>query len=280
MNFKIKNSEFDHFSELASEWWLKNGKFKTLHDIQPIRIKYIQGVINKKQLDKFKILDVGCGGGLISEGLTKLKANVTGIDFVKENINIAKNHSHKSNLKINYKTLDFENKKISSKFDIIVIFEVLEHLSDWKAFIKKIHSHKSNLKINYKIQDFEKEEVSSKFDVIIIFEVLEHLFDWKSFILKIQSNLNTNGVLIISTINKNLISKFLTIDLAENFLKWIPHNTHNYYKFIRPNELEFFLIKNNFHNINFKGLKFDPFQRKWSLNKNTNINYFCSCILN
>ena len=233
MNFKIKKSEFDHFSQLASEWWVKNGKFKILHEIQPIRIKYIQDVVNKKQLDKMKILDVGCGGGLISEGLSKIGANVTGIDFVKDNINIARTHAQKSNLNIDYKTLDFENEKISSKFDIIVVFEVLEHLSDWKSFIKKI-----------------------------------------------QSNLKSNGVLIISTINKNLISKFLAIDLAENFLNWIPLNTHNYHKFIRPKELEFFLNQNNFKNISFKGLKYNPFKRKWILSEKTNVNYFCSCFLN
>ena len=164
MNFKIKKSEFDHFSQLASEWWLKNGKFKILHEIQPIRIKYIQDVVNKKQLDKMKILDLGCGGGLVSEGLSSIGANVTGIDFVKDNINIARIHAQKSNLNIDYKTLDFENEKISSKFDIIVIFEVLEHLSDWKSFIKKI-----------------------------------------------QSNLKSNGILIISTINKNLIPNFLLL---------------------------------------------------------------------
>ena len=233
MNFKIKKSEFDHFSQLASEWWLKNGKFKILHEIQPIRIKYIQDVVNKKQLDKMKILDLGCGGGLVSEGLSKIGANVTGIDFVKDNINIARIHAKKSNLNIDYKTLDFENEKISSKFDIIVIFEVLEHLSDWKSFIKKI-----------------------------------------------QSNLKSNGVLIISTINKNLISKFLAIDLAENFLNWIPLNTHNYHKFIRPKELEFLLNQYNFKNISFKGLKYNPFKRKWILSEKTNVNYFCSCFLN
>ena len=233
MNFKIKKSEFDHFSQLASEWWLKNGKFKILHKIQPIRIKYIQDIVNKKKLDNIKILDLGCGGGLVSEGLSKIGAKVTGIDFVSENINIAKIHAQKSNLNITYKTLDFENEKITSKFDIIVIFEVLEHLTDWKSFIKKI-----------------------------------------------KSNLKSNGVLIISTINKNLISKFLTIDLAENFLHWIPLNTHNYYKFIRPKELEFFLIQNNFKKISFDGLKYNPLKKKWILSKNTNVNYFCSCFLN
>ena len=83
----------------------------------------------------------------------------------------------------------------------------------------------------------------------------------------------------MSTINKNLLSKFLTIDLAENFLKWIPVNTHTYYKFISPNQLEFILSKNSFRKINFKGLEYQPLKRKWSLSNNTNVNYFCSCVL-
>ena len=232
MNFKLKTSEFEHFSDLASEWWLENGKFKILHQIQHIRIKYIQDVINKKKLHKVKILDLGCGGGLVSEGLSKLGANVTGIDFVKDNINAAKIHAKKNNLKINYKTLDFENEKINSKFDVIVIFEVLEHLSNWKSFIEKI-----------------------------------------------KLNLNPNGILIMSTINRNLLSKFFTIDLAENYLKWIPTNTHTYYKFIKPKELEYILMKNKFKNINFAGLKYNPLKKEWLLSKNTRVNYFCNCKL-
>ena len=183
MNIKSKKSEFDHFQRLARDWWSKNGKFKTLHDIQPIRIKYIQEVLNKKQFNKTKILDIGCGGVLISEGVSKLGAKVTGIDFIKENIKVAKKHAKKNNLNINY-------------------------------FVK----------------DFEKEKISSRFDVIIIFEVLEHLNDWELFLQKIRLNLKNNGILIISTINKNLISKFFTLDIAENILKWIPPNTHSYYK--------------------------------------------------
>jgi len=232
MNIKSKKSEFDHFSRLARDWWSKNGKFKTLHDIQPIRIKYIQEVLNKKQFNKTKILDIGCGGGLISEGVSKLGAKVTGIDFIKENIKVAKKHAKKNNLNINY-------------------------------FVK----------------DFEKEKISSRFDVIIIFEVLEHLNDWELFLQKIRLNLKNNGILIISTINKNLISKFFTLDIAENILKWIPPNTHSYYKFIKPEELKFFLSINNFKNIKFKGLTYDPIKLNWKLSENTKINYFCSCIL-
>lgn len=233
MNFKLKKSEFDHFSDLANEWWLKKGKFKILHEIQPIRIKYVQDVINKKKLNKITILDLGCGGGLVSEGLSKLGANVTGIDFIRDNINAAKIHAKKNNLKINYKILNFENEKINSKFDVIVIFEVLEHLTNWEDFIKKI-----------------------------------------------KSNLNPNGILIMSTINRNLLSKFLAIDLAENYLKWIPTNTHTYNKFIKPKELENILIKNNFKNINFQGLEYKLLKQKWYLSNNTRVNYFCSCKLN
>ncbi len=232
MKFELKKTEFDHFSRLASEWWSKNGKFKTLHDIQSLRIRYILDVLSRKKINKIKILDVGCGGGLISEGLSKLGAKVTGIDFVEENIKIA-----------------------------------------------KLHAKKNNLKINYFVKDFEKEIIKDKYDVIVIFEVLEHLNNWETFLKKIKLNLNTNGVLIISTINKNLISKFFTIDIAENFLNWIPQNTHMYHKFIKPEELELYLSVNNFKNIYFKGLVYDPLKLNWKLSANTKINYFCSCIM-
>ena len=232
MIIESKKSEFNHFSSLANDWWSKNGKFKILHDIQPLRIKYIKDTLNKSKLNKTKILDIGCGGGLISEGMSKLGADVTGIDFVKENIKVA-----------------------------------------------KLHAKKNNLKINFLVKDFEKEKITSKFDVIIIFEVLEHLNDWEAFLKKIQMNLKKNGVLIISTINKNLFSKFLTIDIGENFLNWIPSNTHNYYKFIKPEDLKNVLFSNHFKEIKFKGLNYDPFKFKWELNNNIKVNFFCSCIL-
>ena len=233
MEIKSKKSEFNHFSKLATEWWNKNGIFKILHDIQLIRIKYIQDTLNKKKLNKLKILDLGCGGGLVSEGIAKLGADVTGIDFIEENIRVAKKHAKQS-----------------------------------------------KLEINYIVKDFEKERLTSKYDVIIIFEVLEHLENWKSFLEKIQKNLKPHGVLITSTINRNLISKFLTIDLAENLLKWIPLNTHNYYKFIKPEELKDNLTANNFKKIEFSGLSYNIFKQKWKMNNNKKVNYFCSSFLN
>ena len=233
MKNEKKNTEFEHFSLLANDWWSKNGKFKILHDIHPFRIKYILEALNKKKLNNTKILYIGCGGGLISEGLTNIGANVTGIDFIKENINVA-----------------------------------------------KMHAKKNNLKINYFVKDFEKEKITSKYDVIIVLEVLEHLNNWEEFVKKIKLSLKKNGTLIISTINRNLVSKFLTLDIGENFLKLIPLNTHTFYKFIKPEELEQVLSSNNFENIKFKGLTYDALKLRWKLSENTKINYFCSCKLN
>jgi len=232
MKNEKKNTEFEHFSTLANEWWSKNGKFKILHDIQAIRIKYILEALNKKNLNNTKVLDIGCGGGLVSEGLNKIGATVTGIDFIKENINVAKIHAKKNNLKINYFVLDFEKEKITSKYDVIIVLEVLEHLDNWEEFVKKI-----------------------------------------------KLNLKKNGELIISTINRNLISKFLTLDVGENLLKLIPLNTHTFYKFIKPEELQQVLSSNNFKNIKFKGLTYDALRLRWKLSENTKVNYFCSCKL-
>ena len=230
MKNEKKNTEFEHFSSLANDWWSKNGKFKILHEIQAIRIKYILETLNKKNLKNTTVLDIGCGGGLVSEGLSKIGATVTGIDFIKENIKVA-----------------------------------------------KMHAKKNNLEIDYFVKDFEKEKITSKYDVIIILEVLEHLNNWEEFIKKIKLSLNKNGTLIISTINRNLVSKFLTLDIGENLLKLIPLNTHTFYKFIKPEELEQVLSSNSFENIKFKGLTYNALKLKWELSENTKINYFCSC---
>ena len=112
MKTKLFNKEHDLFKSLSEEWWDENGKFKILHKIRPIRIKYILDQMNEKNLKNLDILDLGCGGGLVSESLSRLGANVTGIDFVKNNIEMAKQHSNKKKLKINYKYANIETLKI------------------------------------------------------------------------------------------------------------------------------------------------------------------------
>ena len=141
----INKKEIEKFSKMASEWWNPLGKFKPLHKFNPIRIKYIRDSAakhfkiksNNKPLKNLNILDIGCGGGLLSEPMNKLGASVTGIDASKTNINIAKIHSKKNKLKINYICASPENLKISKKFDIILNMEIVEHVEDVNYFINK-----------------------------------------------------------------------------------------------------------------------------------------------
>ena len=141
----INKEEIDKFSKIAEEWWDPDGKFKPLHAFNPIRIKYIKDNIMKHfkiekkilPLSKIKILDIGCGGGLIAEPMTRLGASVTGIDASEKNIKIAKAHLQKNKLKINYKCASPENFVYKEKFDVILNLEIIEHVEDIELFIKK-----------------------------------------------------------------------------------------------------------------------------------------------
>ena len=229
MDIKSKNEEFAFFNQLSDEWWNENGKFKILHQIKSHRMSYILDQINNRNIRNLKILDVGCGGGIICEPLARLGAKVTGIDFAPNNIIAAKIHSKKNKLKINYINKDIEKSKLDEKFDIKLMFEVLEHLDNWKKTIKNI-----------------------------------------------KKNLNKNGLIIISTINRNLLSKLFAINIAENILNWIPKGTHDYNKLIKPEELKKILLKEKFYFNNIKGLVFNPLNKEWKLSKNNMINYFCT----
>ena len=228
-----KNYEYDNFSKIAKDWWDPNGKFKVLHEIAPLRLKYILDNSPNKQIKNLNILDLGCGGGLISEPLARLGGKVTGIDFIKENIEIAKNHATQSKLKINY-----------------------------------IHDN------------LEKFKVKKKFDIILILEVIEHLDNWMTLITKIKKNLKKNGIIILSTINRTQLSKIFAIFLAEQILEWVPKNTHNFSKLIKPDELKKNLMKNNFLIKDITGMNYSIIKREWKLYKNLYpINYFCTAKL-
>ena len=145
MSTTINKEEIQKFSNLAEEWWDVNGKFKPLHMFNPIRIEYIIENIKKhfkisqnepSFLEGLNILDIGCGGGLISEPMARLGANVTGIDASKKNINIAQIHSKRSGLKINYITASPENLSNKEKFDIILNLEIVEHVDNVNLYIK------------------------------------------------------------------------------------------------------------------------------------------------
>ena len=140
----VNKKEIEKFSKMATEWWDPKGKFKPLHKFNPIRIKYIKENIIKnfklknktKPLEKINILDVGCGGGLLSEPMRRLGANVTGIDASVKNIKIAKHHSKKNKLDIEYLCSSPEKLKINKKFDVILNMEIVEHVEDVEFFLK------------------------------------------------------------------------------------------------------------------------------------------------
>jgi len=144
-NITVNKKEIDKFSRLASEWWDPYGKFKPLHKFNPVRLEYIKESIIKKfktrgkntSLKNIKILDIGCGGGLLCEPLAKLGAEVVGIDASEKNIKIAKIHAKKNNLKIKYYCSSPENFIFNKKFDIILNMEIVEHVKDVNIFLKE-----------------------------------------------------------------------------------------------------------------------------------------------
>ena len=148
-NNTINKKEIEKFSKIAEEWWNPEGKFKPLHKFNPIRIRYIkESIVNHFKLNNkvrplrgIDVLDIGCGGGLLSEPISRLGANVMGIDASEKNINVAKLHAKKNKLKIKYFYASPENLKIKKKFDVVLNMEIVEHVDDINFFIKKSSNH-------------------------------------------------------------------------------------------------------------------------------------------
>ena len=238
----INKEEIQKFSKLADEWWDVNGKFKPLHMFNPIRIEYILEEImkhfkldggKKLLLKNLEILDIGCGGGLISEPMARLGGNVTGIDAGKKNINIASFHSKKNNLKINYLNKSPEQLEEKEKFDIILNLEVVEHVDNLDLYLQ------------------------SCYDL-----------------------LKRNGLMFTATINRTLTSYFKAIIGAEYILKWLPIGTHDWNKFVKPEELQRKLIDKKFRTNNIKGLEFNPIFNKWKKSDNLSVNYIVCSLKN
>ena len=211
-----------------NEWWDIRGKYKILHKINSLRTNFLIDNYDKT-IEKKTILDIGCGGGLISEEFAKRKAFVTGIDENSFNIRQAKEHAINNSLKINY--------------------------------------------INNSLNSFLKKN-TKKFDLILCLEVLEHVNDVKDSINKIVKIMKPGSILILSTINRNLKSLIFAKMFAEYILNWIPIGTHEFEKFLKPEELIELLNLNKIKIKKIKGMKFTPILNKWTLSNNTNINYF------
>ena len=230
----INKKEIEKFSKIAKEWWNPNGKFKPLHNFNPIRIKYIKENIirdfnikpSDRPLKKINLLDIGCGGGLLSEPMCRLGANVVGIDASVKNIKIAKFHARKNKLKIKYKVASPEKIKTNIKFDIILNMEIVEHVENLDFFIKE----------------------SAKL-------------------------LKKNGIMFVATLNQTLKSYAFAIIGAEYILKWLPIGTHDWEKFVKPNDLIKISEKNGLSLKKLDGMKFNILDDSWKVSNDTSVNY-------
>ena len=192
-NNTINKKEIEKFSKIASEWWDPQGKFKPLHKFNPVRIKYIKensikhfNIKSKDMpLKKLKILDIGCGGGLLSEPMSRLGAKVTGIDASQQNINVAKTHSLEKKLKIKYICSSPEKLKVKDKFDIILNMEIIEHVDDVNFFIENCSKFLKRNGIMY-IATLNKTLKSYIFAIVGAEYILRWLpigtHDWQKFI--------------------------------------------------------------------------------------------------
>ena len=230
----INKKEIDKFSKIAEDWWNPEGKFKPLHQFNPERIKYIKdntikhfNLTNKdKPFKNLNILDIGCGGGLLSEPMSRLGGNVTGIDASEKNIISAKIHAKQNNLNISYFCNSPENFKSNKKFDLVLNMEIVEHVEDVNFFIKK-----------------------------------------SSELLK------KNGLMFVATLNRTLKSYTFAIIGAEYILRWLPIGTHEWNKFLTPEELTNFGRKNSLLVQKIDGMVFNPLSNRWKVSRDCAVNY-------
>ena len=227
------------FSAIAEEWWDENGKFKPLHRIGPVRLKYIRDRIcahysrdseTMKSLAGLTLLDIGCGGGLMSEPLSRLGAAVTGIDASDKNIAVASLHAEKMGLTVEYKCSAPESLNPSEKFDVVLALEIVEHVADVQEFLKAC--------------------------VALV---------------------KPGGLIIMSTLNRTIKSYGLAIIGAEYVLRWLPRGTHQWQKFLKPSELCAALRREGMHIDHMSGMAFNSFRNEWHLSDtDLDVNYLLS----
>ena len=238
----VDPAEVAKFEAMAAEWWNPNGKFKPLHMLNPCRLDYITSQI-ASEFDRdlttnlpfkgLRILDIGCGGGLLSEPMARLGAEVVGADPATRNIPVAELHAQQSGLTIDY--------RLTTAEDLAAAGE--------------------------------------KFDVVLNMEVVEHVPDPQSFLTACQTLLKPGGLMICSTLNRNAKSFGLAIIGAEWVMRWLPKGTHDWRKFITPDELAGFITKAGLDPVDRKGMVFNPVAWSWSLSsRDLSVNYVTTSV--
>ena len=235
-NSTIDQSEIDHFSSLAKEWWDPSGKFKPLHKFNPVRLTYIREKLcehfnrdfrDPQALKGLRILDIGCGGGLLCEPVAKMGADVVGADAGEVNIEVAKLHASQSGIDVDYRATAAE----------------------------------------------DLAEGGEQFDVVLNMEVVEHVADVDLFMTACASMVKPGGLMLVATINRTQKARALAIFMAEQVLRWLPRGTHQYDKLVRPEEIEAPCGASGLESVEKIGVFYNPISDTWNRSRDTDVNY-------
>ena len=233
----VDPNEIAKFEAMAAEWWNPEGKFKPLHMLNPCRLDYITAQVAatfgrdmtaENPFAGLRLLDIGCGGGLLSEPMARLGANVVGADAAERNINVAQIHAQQSGLTIDYRHTTAE-----------ALAQAGEH-----------------------------------FDVILNMEVIEHVADPQAYLTACRDIMNPGGMMICSTINRNVKSFVMAIIGAEYVMRWLPKGTHDWEKFIAPDDLYAMIRVAELTPVDRKGFVFNPITWTWHISdRDLSVNY-------
>lgn len=232
----INADEIAKFSAMADEWWDPKGKFRPLHKFNPVRLAYIRDwavrhfrrdETSRHSLEGLTVLDIGCGGGLLCEPLTRLGAKVTGIDAGGRNVAVAKLHAERMGLKIDYRETTSETLAAEgARYDIVLNMEVVEHVDNVPLYMK------------------------SCADLVA-----------------------PSGLLFSATINRTLRARALAVFMAENVLRWLPRGTHDWNRFLTPDELRALITRNGLTIADQCGVVFNPLADEWRKSADMGVNY-------
>ncbi len=242
MQTTVDAQEIEKFQAMAAEWWDPEGKFKPLHMLNPCRLDYITSQIaaefdrdltTAKPFKWLRILDIGCGGGLLSEPMARLGADVVGADAAERNIPVARVHAEQSGLKIDYR-----------------------------------HTTAEALAAD-----------GEQFDAVLNMEVVEHVADPLAYLTACRLLLRPGGLMVCSTLNRNPKSYVMAIIGAEHVMRWLPKGTHDWSKFITPDELYDLLRRAGLDPVDRKGFKFNPLAWSWSISdSDLSVNYVTTSV--
>ncbi len=242
MQTTVDAQEIEKFQAMAAEWWDPEGKFKPLHMLNPCRLDYITSQIaaefdrdltKAKPFKGLRILDIGCGGGLLSEPMARLGADVVGADAAERNIPVARVHAEQSGLKIDYR-----------------------------------HTTAEALAAD-----------GEQFDAVLNMEVVEHVADPLAYLTACRQLLRPGGLMVCSTLNRNPKSYVMAIIGAEHVMRWLPKGTHDWSKFITPDELYDLLRRAGLDPVDRKGFKFNPLAWSWSISdSDLSVNYVTTSV--